>query len=293
MFEITLRILKIQTVAVEVILEDLGTVSISLQDAVNNPIYVEQLDETPLWEQITLTALFVDVIDTEILRQNLEHCLDCPIEIHVRELEEKDWQKTSMQAFQAMQFGERLWVCPSWQCFPDPFAVNIKLDPGLAFGTGTHATTALCLDWLAEHPIKNKAVVDFGCGSGILAIAAYYLGAISVLAIDYDPQAIQATKNNAKCNQVPDKILEIEAAHKLQQKSCDIIMANVLLQPLIDLEKQFAACIKPTGKLILSGILTTQLDELKQAYQPNFIFEHVFVRDEWLLVEASPQLFID
>lgn len=287
MFEIKLCISQTQHIAVEVILEELGTISISLQDAEDDPVFVEQLGDTPLWKQITMTAYFAETIDINILQQILEQSLGCPLEINARNIEEEDWQKASMQTFEAMQFGDRLWVCPSWRHYPDPFAVNIKLDPGLAFGTGTHATTALCLEWLAEYPIKGKTIVDFGCGSGILAIAAYYLGAASVLAIDHDPQAIQATKSNAKYNLVPESIMNIQIAHQVQQKNCDIIIANVLLQPLIDLQQQFAQCIKPSGKLILSGILESQFDELRQAYQPNFIFEHVSLRDEWLLVEAS------
>ena len=288
MFEIKLRILQIQTIAVEIVLEELGATSISLQDAENEPVFVEQLDDTPLWKQITLTAYFAETVDTNLLQQKLEHCLDCAVEISARKVEDADWQKSSMQAFGAMQFGKRLWVCPSWRHCPDPFAVNIRLDPGLAFGTGTHPTTALCLEWLADHSIKNKIIVDFGCGSGILAIAAYYLGATSVVAIDHDPQAILATRSNAAFNHVPESILEIQFAQRLQQKNCDIIIANVLLQPLIDLAQQFAECIKPSGKIILSGILESQLDELRQAYQSNFIFEHICVKDEWLLVEASP-----
>ena len=287
MFEIKFRILQIQSIAAEVILEDFGAVSISLQDAENEPVFVEQLDDTPLWKHITLTAYFIESIDSNLLQQKLEHSLDCAIEISTANIEEKDWQKASMQAFGAMQFGQRLWVSPSWRTYPDPFAINIKLDSGLAFGTGTHATTALCLEWLTEHSIKNKVVVDFGCGSGILAIAAYYMGASSVLAIDHDLQAIQATRSNAALNAVPENILQTQIAHQVLQKNCDIIIANVLLKPLIDLEKQFLECIKPSGKIILSGILESQLDELRQAYQSNFIIQHVCVRDEWLLVEAS------
>lgn len=212
MFEISLRLTHTQHVAVEVILEELGAISISLHDAADNPVFVEEVGETPLWKQITLTALFKEDIELNRLQNMLENALACPIEISKQTIEEQDWQHTWMQGLQPMQFGERLWVCPSWYRLPDPCAINIQLDPGLAIGTGTRPTTTLCLGWLANHPPINKAVIDFGCGSGILAIAAYYLGAKTVCAIDHDPQAIQATRVNADCNHVPKEKLEILVA---------------------------------------------------------------------------------
>ena len=163
----------------------------------------------PLWRQITLTALFVEDIELQTLQNPIEEALASPVELSKREIQDQDWQKKWMQNFQPMQFSERLWVCPSWITYPDPFAINIQLDPGLAFGTGTHPTTALCMQWLANYSLADKTVMDFGCGSGILAIAAYYLGAKKIVAIDHDPQAIQATGLNANINGVDSEKLQM------------------------------------------------------------------------------------
>ena len=276
-----------QHIAVEIILEEFGASSISLHDAADNPVFIEELDETPLWEQITLTALFKNEIDLNHLQNILENTLDSSIEITPRSIDEKDWQLTWAQGLQPMLFGERLWVCPSCCIAADPFAINIKLDPGLAFGTGTHPTTALCLEWLANHPPANKTLIDFGCGSGILAIAAYYLGAKTICAIDHDLQAIQATRENADRNHVPKNQFKIVLADDLSNATCDVLIANILLRPLIKLKKPLAEMPLPAGKLILSGILQHQLEELTQTYQSHFDIEQIYSKNEWLLVEAT------
>ena len=154
--------------------------------------------------------MFTEDIEVFTLQKTIEDVLAAPIELSKRQIQDQDWQKKWMQDLQPMQFGERLWVCPSWMTYPDPFAVNINLDPGLAFGTGTHPTTSLCLQWLANYRLTNKTVMDFGCGSGILAIAAYYLGAKRVYAIDHDPQAIQATHLNVENNYVEKRKIAID-----------------------------------------------------------------------------------
>ena len=192
-----------------------------------------------------------------------------------------------MQNLQPMQFSERLWVCPSWMTYPDPFAINIQLDPGLAFGTGTHPTTALCLQWLANYSLADKTVMDFGCGSGILAIAAYYLGAKKIIAIDHDPQAIQATGLNANINGVDSKMLQMILADSPPPQSCDVIIANVLLLPLLKYSADFAKAMSPSSKIILSGILESQLEQMKQVYEPSFKFDNIHSKKEWLLIEAS------
>ena len=287
MFEISSRLSHTQHIAVEIILEEFGASSISLHDAADNPVFIEELDETPLWEQITLTALFKNEIDLNHLQNILENTLDSSIEITPRSIDEKDWQLTWAQGLQPMLFGERLWVCPSCCIAADPFAINIKLDPGLAFGTGTHPTTALCLEWLANHPPANKTLIDFGCGSGILAIAAYYLGAKTICAIDHDLQAIQATRENADRNHVPKNRFKIVLADDLSNAACDVLIANILLRPLIKLKKPLAEMTLPAGKLILSGILQHQLEELTQTYQSHFDIEQIYSKNEWLLVEAT------
>ncbi len=286
MFEVSARITPVQHIAVEAIFEQWGAVSISLSGAENNPVLIKQLGSTPLWNQINISAQFLDDIDTQKLHTEIESVLSCSVELFTNPIQEQDWEHSYQHHFPPLQFGERLWVCPSWHTPPDPFAINIRLDPGLAFGTGTHPTTELCLKCLAQQPPKQSDVIDFGCGSGILAIAAYYLGAKNVLAIDYDAQAITATRQNAALNFVPEHSFTISHAEELQNHSCDVLIANILLQPLLELKTQFANALRPAGTLLLSGILDTQFDELRQAYAEQFTIRETYARNEWFLVEA-------
>ena len=287
MFEISLCITAVQHVAVEATLEDLGAISISLLDAKNEPLFVNEVNESPLWKYITITALFDKNKKLEHIQTTLEEVLAYPIEISRRNVDHQEWQTSWRQDLQPLRFANRLWVCPSWCNIPDPFAINIRLDPGIAFGTGTHPTTALCLEWLANHPPIDKCVVDFGCGSGILAIATYFLGAKSILAVDHDPQATQATHTNIKRNKISPHIIRVVTAPYLDPTSCELVMANVLLQPLIQLEPQFANSIVATGKIILSGILQQQYEQLEQYYTAHFNIEKIYSKKEWLLIEAS------
>lgn len=291
MFEIQLTISRVQYTAVEVVLEELGAISLSLQDAGDLPVFVEEVGETPIWKNIFITALFDKDIDVHRLQNTIEEALASPVEISKRSVVNEDYQQTWMKDFSPMQFGDRLWVCPSWRNYPDPFAINLRLDPGLAFGTGTHPTTALCLEWLAEHSVMNQTVIDFGCGSGILAIAAYYLGAKTILAIDHDIQASQATRANTIKNFVPENQFSISTADNLDGHSCDLLIANILLRPLVNLEPQFAKSVVPAGKILLSGILEQQLEELTLAYQSHFSIDQVYSKKEWFLVEASRKQF--
>lgn len=286
-FEIQLSISYQHLTAVELILENLGALSITLQDAENSPLYIENLDETPVWKQIALSALFDKDFKLRDLHRTLERTLTCQIELTKHIVDDEGYIDKWKKEFPPIRLGERLWICPSWCSSPDPFAVNVRLDPGLAFGTGTHPTTSLCLEWLATHSPLYQTVVDFGCGSGILAIAAYYLGAKIVYAIDHDTQATQATRANAKKNSVPAHRIITSTASGPTAHSCDLLIANILLRPLLNLEKQFANCVKPTGKIILSGILESQAEELIQTYMKNFTIDQIYIKNEWLLVEAS------
>ncbi|MBT8113058.1 MAG: 50S ribosomal protein L11 methyltransferase [Gammaproteobacteria bacterium] len=287
MFEISLRLECHQYLATEILLDELGAVSISIVDAEDSPIFVEEIDTTPLWQQITLTALFVEDIELQTLQDPIEDALAAPVELSKRVIQDQDWQKKWIQNLKPMQFSERLWVCPSWITYPDPFAINIQLDPGLAFGTGTHPTTALCMQRLANYSLADKTVMDFGCGSGILAIAAYYLGAKKIIAIDHDPQAIQATGLNANINGVDSGMLQMILADSPPQQSCDVIIANVLLLPLLKYSADFAKAMSPSSKIILSGILEEQLEQIKHVYEPTFKFDNIHSKKEWLLIEAS------
>ena len=287
MFEISLCITPAQHIAVEAILEELGAVSISLHDAKDEPVFVYEINETPLWKHITLAALFDDKINFESIQTTLEEVLACPIEISQRNISQQDWQNIWKQDFHPIHFGGRLWICPSWCTAIDPFAINIQLDPGIAFGTGTHPTTALCLEWLAQSPPIDKRVLDFGCGSGILAIAAYFLGAKTITAVDHDPQATQATCANIERNRLPNNAIKVDNTSVVEEISYDVIMANVLLKPLVQLEPQFTKAVDVAGKIILSGILQQQLEELEQHYTSHFSIDKVYSKKEWLLVEAS------
>ncbi len=287
MFEISVRLELHQYLATEILLDELGAVSISIIDAEDHPIFVEEVGTTPLWQHLILTALFVEDIALETLQEPIEKALAAPIELNKRLVQDQDWQKKWLQNLQPMQFGERLWICPSWLTYPDPFAINIQLDPGLAFGTGTHPTTHLCLQWLANYSLQDKTVMDFGCGSGILAIAAHFLGAKKVVAIDHDPQAIQATRINATKNNIDDRVLQTILADSPPQQISDVIIANVLLLPLLQFSCEFSKAMSATSKIILSGILEQQLEQMKQVYEPTFKFDKIHSKNDWLLIEAT------
>ncbi|MDX2163926.1 MAG: 50S ribosomal protein L11 methyltransferase [Gammaproteobacteria bacterium] len=251
-------------------LDALGALSITLMDAEDNPIFEPEPGTQPLWEKAILLALFDDKADLK----------NYAVEI----IEDKIWQRECMDQFHPMRFGENLWICPSWHEINEPNAVIIKLDPGLAFGTGSHSTTKLCLTWLATHDIKNKIVLDYGTGSGILAIAAMKLGAKKVYAVDIDTQALQAVEENAAHNNVdiqactPDKLPDIQA---------DVIIANILANPLISLAPKISSYLNKTGKLVLSGLLVSQIDEVKHAYEPEIIFDTPVVDEDWVRLSGT------
>ncbi|AOV16158.1 ribosomal protein L11 methyltransferase [Acidihalobacter aeolianus] len=247
-------------------LEQAGALSVTLGDAGDNPVLEPGPGETPLWPEITLTALFPAVTPLEALGMALcaEFALQQPARI--AKVEDQDWTRTWMGDFQPMRFGERLWVCPSWCDPPDPLAVNLCLDPGLAFGTGTHPTTALCLQWLDRHAQAGTRVLDYGCGSGVLAIAALKLGAREAWGVDIDPQALTATRDNAARNDIDDNVLHTSLPEVLGDWQADLVVANILSGPLIALADTLIAHIKPGGQLLLSGILDTQAEATGAAY---------------------------
>ena len=190
-----------------------------------------------------------------------------------------------MDNFHPMQFGERLWICPSWRDVPDPNAVNVMLDPGLAFGTGTHPTTALCLRWLDGIDMAGKTVVDFGCGSGILALAALKLGAKRVIGIDIDPQALQATQENARRNDVEDR-LDVFLPENQPTLEAEVVVANILSGPLLELREVITGYCKPDGLLVLSGILTEQVETIESAYAKDISLDPSAIDGEWARVSG-------
>ena len=273
-----------------------GAVSVTYQDKNDQPILEPAPGEILLWNDISLIGLFERAQDPDSLISALHLAayssgLAIP-DYELRVLPDAVWERAWMQDYHPMQFGPKLWVCPSHKSPPDANAVNICLDPGLAFGTGTHATTALCLSWLGRHtatqrkPFNGATVVDFGCGSGVLAIAVAKLGAKTVFAVDIDEQAILATGQNAGENGVLDQLI-ISQPGALILDNADMIVANILFEPLTTLSERFANMLRVGGMLLMSGILEEQVDELHMSYNSWFEFEPATVRNGWALIIAT------
>lgn len=215
---------------------ELGAISVTFMDAEDQPIYEPELGTTPLWAHTHLSALFEGEVDAETLRQHLQLVGgEQTPEMDMETINDQDWERNWMVNFQPMKFGQRLWIIPSWHTPPEPDAVNVILDPGLAFGTGTHPTTALCLAWLEEQELTGNQVLDFGCGSGILAITAKLLGAAQVTGTDIDPQAIEATRDNANRNNVSAEDLQLYLPQDMPRQEFDVVVANILAEPLVEL----------------------------------------------------------
>lgn len=260
-----------------------GSLSITLEDGKDTPIYEPTLGETPLWNHTVLTALFEADRDLAIIVEQLKLLpyLGTDFSYKIEQVEDKDWEREWMDNFHPIQFGKRLWICPSWREIPDPEAVNVILDPGLAFGTGTHPTTALCLEWLDSLELSDKEVIDFGCGSGILAVAALKLGAKSVTGIDIDYQAIEASKANAERNDVLDQISLYLPEDQPADLKADVLVANILAGPLRELAPLIADKVKSGGQLALSGLLKEQADEIAEFYTKWFDMDAPAHKEDW------------
>jgi ribosomal protein L11 methyltransferase len=260
-------------------LSECGAAAVTFEDDADQPIYEPEPGETPLWTETRLTALFDAETEHQQVVDMLATLVDEVPRFRVEAVEDKDWEREWMANFQPIQFGDKLWIVPSWHQAPDDKAVNILLDPGLAFGTGTHATTALCLNWLDQADLKGKFVIDYGCGSGILAIAVALLGAERVVAVDTDPQALEATRANAKRNGV-----EVEAylPGDCPDDLCDLLIANILAGPLQNLAPRFANLCKADAELVLSGVLQTQADEVAESYQNWFVMQAAVAKEDWV-----------
>lgn len=268
-------------------LSELGALSVTLQDAEDQPIYEPELNTTPIWQMTLVVGLLEEEQDTHSLLAALTQQFS-PLPIYcIETLDDQDWVRNSVADFQAMSFGQRLWVCPHWLEPPAPEAINIRLDPGLAFGTGTHATTALCLAWLdAQASLAGLDVLDYGCGSGILGIAAVKLGATQVWGVDIDPQALQATLDNAVQNAVAEQF-KVALPEQLPPMQVDLLLANILANPLCELAPRLAAYVKPQGKIVLSGLLQEQVAAIKTAYAPYFEWDEVGLQDGWARVTGT------
>ena len=265
---------------IELQLVDFGALSIVLEDAADQPILEPALYQTPVWDNLKICALFDAHVDLNPLLLLLEKNHADQAVFEITSVKDQDWVSASKDQFKPIQVTDNLIICPSWQQHDETLSVKLVLDPGLAFGTGSHPTTSLCLQQLDQINLKDKTLIDFGCGSGILGIAAILLGAKSVVAIDNDPQAIEATKANARKNHINQAHFTVSLASTVSNLKADIIVANILASPLISLSTQISDSLKEGGQLILSGILKEQVDPVKLAY-PLINFNHIQLEQDW------------
>jgi ribosomal protein L11 methyltransferase len=267
-----------------------GALSVTLEDEADQPLLEPGPGETPLWDLVRVTALFEGELDLTHLLAAVpgEWILDRPAA--AVPLADREWTREWESQFHPMQMGSRLWICPSWTPPPDPDAINILLDPGLAFGTGTHPTTAMCLRALDAGVALGTRIVDYGCGSGILGIAGARLGAASVLGVDNDPQAILASHANAAANGVTpaqfSAVLPDAALIATWSRSADWVVANILAGPLVALKPVLTGLLIPGGRLTLAGLLEKQAREVIEAYAPEVVLAVVDQREEWVLLSG-------
>lgn len=265
-----------------------GALSVTLTDKNDDPVLEPELGTTPLWAEVQLTALF----ENEALAhetQSLMKQLYPQLVYKITQLLDQDWEKTCKDDFKSLQIGSRLWICPSWDKPPkSKKACTVMLDPGLAFGTGKHPTTRLCLQWLDKQVLEEKTMIDYGCGSGILAIAALRLGAAYAYALDIDPHALKATEDNAKMNNIKPSQLRTDFPDTVHTP-VDVVVANILLGPLIALQHNFKSLLKADGQLVVSGILSQQIQSLIDAYQGQFHHQETLEREGWALLVFAPK----
>jgi ribosomal protein L11 methyltransferase len=264
----------------------LGALSVGFDDAGDQPLFEPKPGETPLWDQTRVVALFEADADEAAIRGLVEAALGGPVaDWAAATVEDQVWERAWLEHFKPMQFGPGLWICPTGFEPPDPAAVNVILDPGLAFGTGTHPTTALCLEWLEGLDLAGKAVVDYGCGSGILAVAALKLGAAEAVGIDIDPQALTASAENARKNGVEQQLrLCLPAESQADRDQGEVVVANILAGPLVDLAADIRSRLRPGGRLALAGLLASQAEDVRRAYAADIDFAAPVQREDWVLL---------
>nr|WP_298058366.1 50S ribosomal protein L11 methyltransferase [uncultured Halomonas sp.] len=288
-----------QAELLEELLLNEGATAIGLQDAHDDPVFEPERGTTPLWEDTILTGLYDDLEGVASMLERIEAAWSeqmpgepCP-SIEYELLADRDWEREWMDDFTPLRMGQRLWIVPSWHEPPHADAVNLILDPGLAFGTGTHPTTALCLEWLDELAVAGhlaeQTVLDVGCGSGILAIAALKLGASHADATDIDPQALQASRDNAERNGIAEPDLSLYYPEQLNDNgSYPIVTANILAGPLVELAAMIAGHVAPGGRIALSGILANQADNVVEAYAAQGIaMDEPVIREGWVRLSGQ------
>jgi ribosomal protein L11 methyltransferase len=294
-YEIEFPLAALNPDTVETALLEVGASSITFVDRGDEPVLEPMPGEIRLWSDTLVRALFQDPSDEAGAATELARNLDWLATLlgphitqtaRIKRIADRDWERVWLTDWKSMRFGRRLWVCPTAAEAPaDPAAIVVRLDPGLAFGTGTHPTTALCLQILESLPLAGRTLIDYGCGSGILGIAALKLGASHVTAIDIDPQALLATRNNATINGVSDYI-DVQAVEASIPPPAYCVVANILAGPLIELAPKLTTACEPGGRLLLSGLLKTQAYAVKAAYTSAFDMVQVSERDDWCCIYA-------
>ena len=285
--QVRLAITPEQAETYEDALLEVGAVSVTFMDAEDQPIFEPDLGTTPLWSHTHLLALFEADTDPDNLIAHLQLLTGAELPQHqIEQIEDQDWERSWMDNFQPMRFGQRLWIVPSWHEAPAPEAVNLLLDPGLAFGTGTHPTTSLCLQWLDGQALEGCTVLDFGCGSGILAIAALLLGAEHAVGTDIDPQALEASRDNAGRNGIAAERFPLYLPGDMPAGTYDVVVANILAGPLVQLAPTISAHVRAGGRLALSGILAEQAEEVRAAYSDLFELDPTAVQDGWVRISG-------
>lgn len=267
--------------------DSLGAVSVTYMDAEDEPVYEPAIGETKIWSNTQVIALYELDAEPELIKSKVcQQFTNAPLEHWlIEDVEDQAWERAWMEYYHPMKFADKLWVCPTGQEQHEPGTVCLILDPGLAFGTGTHPTTALCLEWLASHDLTGKTVIDYGCGSGILAVAAVLLGAKEAHAVDIDPQAITATQDNATKNSVQNKI-RCYLPEQFSAFEADIVLANILAKPLIEMSTQISSLVSKGGDLVLSGILEEQAESVMSAYQPFISMAEPVQQEDWIRLEG-------
>ena len=285
--QISFEVKKSETDLVSEVLMGLGSLSITYSDALDDAIYEPPVGQTPLWDNVKVNALFSSEVNQKSIETSISDICNIVV-IDTVTLKDRVWEEECQKDFPSMRFGKRLWVCPSWdtESILSNDSIVIHMDPGLAFGTGTHQTTSLCLEYLDSNPPKNLHVIDFGCGTGILAIAAAKFGARSVIAIDNDPQAVLSSKENVAKNKCENTIT-IHSINQGNDRKCDLLIANILANPLVELEPLFSDLVHTNGMLLLSGILKEQVDRVVKCYSINFSNIEVANKGEWFRISGK------
>lgn len=287
--QIRFTVAQDQALLLEAALENAGALAVTLDDAGDDPLLEPAPDTLPLWSGVRLTALFEeDARSGDQVRALAERLgakgLTPP---RIERLEDRPWERVWLDDFHPTRFGRRLWVCPKGQRPPDPDGIVVDLDPGLAFGTGHHPTTALCLEWLDGAELEGRTLLDYGCGSGILAIAALKLGATHAIGMDHDPQAIEATRANAVANGVAERLSPCrpeDLGTLADRLPADLVVANILAGPLVELAPTLLRNLRPGGDLVLSGVLADQVPAVSAAYTPAVEWGPVRTQEDWALI---------